>query len=156
MTIFCPSAFSSSAAVTRVTWSVEPPAAHGTMMVIGFVGFHCAAAPNDTAASTAAAATRAKRLVAMRARSIIVALLLEVDFGAGGSFNRFVKRLQRGAPLDYTSLVPRRLADEHRPAHPHHRRRLVPGPRLARRPAVRAGAPRRHTRRHRDPGGGRD
>ena len=44
MTIFWPSAFSISAAVTRVTWSVEPPAAHGTMMVIGLVGFHCWAA----------------------------------------------------------------------------------------------------------------
>jgi hypothetical protein len=39
-TIFWPSAFSISAAVRRVTWSVEPPAAHGTMMVIGFSGFH--------------------------------------------------------------------------------------------------------------------
>ena len=38
-TTFWPSAFSISAAVTRVTWSVEPPAAHGTMMVIGFSGF---------------------------------------------------------------------------------------------------------------------
>ena len=40
---FWPSAFSISAAVTRVTWSVEPPAAHGTMIVMGFVGFHCCA-----------------------------------------------------------------------------------------------------------------
>ena len=44
MTTFWPSAFSISAAVTRVTWSVEPPAAHGTMIVIGFVGFHVACA----------------------------------------------------------------------------------------------------------------
>ena len=29
-----------TAAVSRVTWSVAPPAPQGTMMVIGFVGFH--------------------------------------------------------------------------------------------------------------------
>src|SRR5690606_32770749 len=52
-----PSAFSSSPAVTRVTWSVEPPAAQGTMIVIGFVGFHSAEAgmASDSAASAAAA-----------------------------------------------------------------------------------------------------
>jgi hypothetical protein len=38
-TIVCPSAFSSSAAVTRVIWSVEPPGAHGTIRLIGRVGF---------------------------------------------------------------------------------------------------------------------
>jgi hypothetical protein len=41
-TIFWPSTFSISAAVMRVTWSVEPPAAHGTIRLIGLVGFHCA------------------------------------------------------------------------------------------------------------------
>jgi hypothetical protein len=46
ITTFWFSAFSSSAAVTRVTWSVEPPAAQGTMMVIGLFGCHWAwAAP---------------------------------------------------------------------------------------------------------------
>ena len=44
MMTFWPSAFSISAAVTRVTWSVDPPAAHGTMIVMGFVGFHVACA----------------------------------------------------------------------------------------------------------------
>src|SRR5437870_13778981 len=44
MTIVWPSCFSISAAATRVTWSVEPPAAHGTMRLIGRVGFHCAIA----------------------------------------------------------------------------------------------------------------
>jgi hypothetical protein len=39
ITSFCPSAFSISAAVTRTTWSVEPPAAHGTITVIGRSGF---------------------------------------------------------------------------------------------------------------------
>src|SRR5262245_28221107 len=75
MTTFCPSTFSSSPAVMRVTWSVEPPAAHGTMTVIGFVGFHCAAAPHETATSATTAATRTKR----RARCIVFLLLLEVD-----------------------------------------------------------------------------
>ena len=39
MTIVWPSTFSSSAAVTRVIWSVEPPAAQGTIRLIGRVGF---------------------------------------------------------------------------------------------------------------------
>jgi hypothetical protein len=43
MTMVWPSAFSSSAAVTRVTWSVDPPAAQGTIRLIGRVGFHCCA-----------------------------------------------------------------------------------------------------------------
>ena len=45
------------AVMPRVTWSVEPPAAHGTMMVIGLVGFHSAEAgmANDSAAPAAAA-----------------------------------------------------------------------------------------------------
>ncbi len=43
-TIFWPRCFSSSAAVTRETWSVEPPGAHGTISVIGRSGFHWAMA----------------------------------------------------------------------------------------------------------------
>src|SRR5688572_2724464 len=39
ITTFWPRCFSSSAAVMRVTWSVEPPAAQGTMIVTGFDGF---------------------------------------------------------------------------------------------------------------------
>ena len=56
MMTFWSSDFSISAAVTRVTWSVKPPAAQGTMMVIGFVGFHCCA---DAAAATVSATTAA-------------------------------------------------------------------------------------------------
>ena len=51
-TMVWPSTFSSSAAVTRVTWSVEPPAAHGTIRLIGRVGFH-SAADADVAPATA-------------------------------------------------------------------------------------------------------
>jgi hypothetical protein len=54
ITTFWPSAFSISAAVTRVTWSVEPPAAHGTMIVMGLSGFHCAAAGTATAIASPA------------------------------------------------------------------------------------------------------
>src|SRR5688572_16640045 len=52
ITTFWPRCFSSSAAVMRVTWSVEPPAAHGTMIVTGFEGFQfCAWAAVATAAA---------------------------------------------------------------------------------------------------------
>ncbi len=57
ITTFWPSVFSISAAVTRVTWSVEPPAAQGTMMVTGREGFHsCARAGAPSAARAAAKA----------------------------------------------------------------------------------------------------
>ena len=47
ITTFWLRCFSSSAAVIRVTWSVEPPAAQGTMMVMGFDGFQlCACTGN--------------------------------------------------------------------------------------------------------------
>ena len=79
MTTFWPSAFSISAAVTRVTWSVEPPAAHGTMMVIGFVGFQVACAEAGAAASASAAASAARQarragawLVVHRCSSFVV------------------------------------------------------------------------------------
>jgi hypothetical protein len=39
ITSFWLSAFSISAAATRVTWSVDPPAAQGTITVIGRSGF---------------------------------------------------------------------------------------------------------------------
>jgi hypothetical protein len=67
------------------------------MIVIGFEGFHCAAAPDAASASAAASATRAKRSILMGF------LLLGLLFSAGDRFNRFVKRLQRAAGLDYTS-----------------------------------------------------
>ncbi len=41
--------------MTRVTWSVEPPAAQGTMIVMGFSGFHCAAAGAATTSARPAA-----------------------------------------------------------------------------------------------------
>ena len=43
-------------ATATVTITVDPPAAHGTMMVIGFVGFHCCA---DAAGATANDSTAA-------------------------------------------------------------------------------------------------
>src|SRR5580693_1683132 len=42
MTMVWPSDFASSEAVTRVTVSVEPPAAQGTIRLIGRDGFHAA------------------------------------------------------------------------------------------------------------------
>src|SRR5580704_5118103 len=44
MTMVWPSDFSISPATSRVIWSVEPPAAHGTIRLIGRVGFQSAAA----------------------------------------------------------------------------------------------------------------
>ena len=72
MTTFWPSAFSISAAVTRVTWSVDPPAAHGTMIVIGFVGFHCCA---DAAGATVSAEQRGDSGDQQRAFAAIHAFL---------------------------------------------------------------------------------
>jgi hypothetical protein len=56
-TTFCPSAPSSSPATTRVTWSVEPPADQGTMMVIGLSGFHSAAVAAPASAMPSIVAT---------------------------------------------------------------------------------------------------
>jgi hypothetical protein len=56
MTMVWPRIFSSSAAVTRVTWSVDPPAAHGTMRLTGRSGFHSSAAAAGRAATAIAAA----------------------------------------------------------------------------------------------------
>ncbi len=63
-TIFWPSTFSSSAAVTRVTWSVEPPAAQGTIRLMGLLGFHCAwaVALNASTAAPARVVVRNLRL----------------------------------------------------------------------------------------------
>src|SRR5688572_11571374 len=59
ITTFWPRCFSSSAAVMRVTWSVEPPAAQGTMIVTGLEGFQfCAWTP--VAASTAIKTNKAR------------------------------------------------------------------------------------------------
>ena len=80
-----------------MAWPREADRGQGTMMVIGFDGFHCAAAANEARASAAATATRTKRLG--------VILLLLARFSAGVRFNRFVKRLQRVGSLDYTSAL---------------------------------------------------
>jgi len=53
-----PSAFCSSPATTRITWSVEPPAAQGTMMLIGRSGFQSASAGPARAAPAARADDR--------------------------------------------------------------------------------------------------
>ena len=68
ITTFWPSAFSISAAVMRVTWSVEPPAAHGTMIVIGREGFQlaCACTVSGTASVANAAMPAATRLRLLR------------------------------------------------------------------------------------------
>ena len=47
----------------RVTWSVEPPAAQGTMRLIGRVGFHCCAWPVPATVMPMATATRVFRNV---------------------------------------------------------------------------------------------
>jgi hypothetical protein len=46
-----------------VTWSVAPPAAHGTMIVIGLVGFHWACAAIGTANVSATAKDAASDLL---------------------------------------------------------------------------------------------
>jgi hypothetical protein len=69
-TIFWPSTFSSSAAVTRVTWSVEPPAAQGTIRLIGLVGFQFwACAAPASANANAAAAQRVRKVRACMSES---------------------------------------------------------------------------------------
>src|SRR4051794_1591727 len=47
MTMVWPSDFSISPATSRVIWSVEPPAAQGTIRLIGRAGFQSAAAGTD-------------------------------------------------------------------------------------------------------------
>ena len=84
MTTFWPSTFSISAAVTRVTWSVEPPAAQGTMMVIGLVGFHCcaeAAGATVSARSAAIPVTNNVRLLRSMASSLKVDRLGDLHDG---------------------------------------------------------------------------
>ena len=83
MTTFWPSAFSISAAVTRVTWSVEPPAAHGTMIVMGFVGFQVACADAGTGE-----ATRRRPAAASQASCGMISLQLRMTV-----FRPFVGRL---------------------------------------------------------------
>jgi len=56
--------FSTIGAITRATWSVDPPAPQGTMMLIGFVGCHCAKA-GATARATPIATHAAKPVPAI-------------------------------------------------------------------------------------------
>ncbi len=79
ITTFWPSVFSISAAVTRVTWSVEPPAAQGTMMVMGRSGFHCWASTGPPSAASAAA----KAMLRIKVRFCMVSPGDELDWGNG-------------------------------------------------------------------------
>ena len=65
MTMDCPSGPSSSDATTRVTWSVEPPAAHGTMRLMGRVGLQPACA------RTMAGVVRRPRLAPSTVRRVV-------------------------------------------------------------------------------------
>jgi hypothetical protein len=57
MVIGCPRIFEALSAIARIEMSVEPPAGHGTIRVIGLVGYSCAPAPADISIPTAAKAT---------------------------------------------------------------------------------------------------
>src|ERR1700742_3763220 len=56
-----PTDFSNSAATMRVTWSVDPPAAQGTIRLIGRTGFQSAAPAAPGSATSEAASNRAAR-----------------------------------------------------------------------------------------------
>src|SRR5438270_8162864 len=58
-----PRCFDAASAIARIEMSVEPPAGHGTISVIGFVGYSCASAAPQGAASATAAITLIKRVV---------------------------------------------------------------------------------------------
>jgi len=66
MTMRWPSAPSISEAASRVTWSVAPPAAQGTMMVTGLVGFQVAWAMARAGARQAAASSVVRVVFGMR------------------------------------------------------------------------------------------
>src|SRR5262245_1443300 len=99
------------------------------MMVIGFVGFHCAAAPNETSAATKASAARTADLRVMISSSPLVRRVVLTD-----------SLTHCNAALALTTLGPGRRR-RHGPSTTHHdhRRRLVPGPGLARRGAIGTG-----------------
>src|ERR1043166_5267915 len=60
ITIGWPMNFDALSAIARIEMSVDPPAGHGTISVMGLVGYSCASAgPARTAAAISA---RAKRL----------------------------------------------------------------------------------------------
>src|SRR3954470_3414713 len=63
MAIGCPSTLEALSAIARIEMSVEPPAGHGTISVIGLVGYFCAKAAPQGAANAKAATTLIKRVV---------------------------------------------------------------------------------------------
>src|SRR5687768_15548837 len=56
MAIGCPSTLDALSAIARIEMSVEPPAGHGTISVIGLVGYSCAPAAAEISMPTAATA----------------------------------------------------------------------------------------------------
>src|SRR5258708_24848517 len=58
ITMVWPSDFSISPATSRVIWSVEPPAAQGTIRLIGRVGFQSAAAAGNASSAAPRAPSR--------------------------------------------------------------------------------------------------
>ncbi len=56
MAIGCPRIFEALSAIARIEISVEPPAGHGTISVIGLVGYSCAPAATEISTPRAAMA----------------------------------------------------------------------------------------------------
>src|SRR5215203_4113544 len=61
MAIGCPSTLEALSAIARIEISVEPPAGHGTISVIGLVGYSCAPAAAEISVPTAAMAIVKRR-----------------------------------------------------------------------------------------------
>jgi hypothetical protein len=53
-----PRTFEALSAIARIEMSVEPPAGHGTIRVIGLVGYSCAPAAEDSSKPMAAKAAK--------------------------------------------------------------------------------------------------
>src|SRR5215212_11744194 len=66
MAIGCPSTLEALSAIARIEISVEPPAGHGTISVIGLVGYSCAPAAAEISMPTAATAIVKRRALDMR------------------------------------------------------------------------------------------
>src|SRR3954451_24548846 len=85
MTMGWPMNFDALSAIARIEMSVEPPAGHGTISVIGLVGYSCATAAPQGAASPNAATNPIKLL----ARSIgDFSLCGALDSGTPSLFER--------------------------------------------------------------------
>src|SRR5215218_3024468 len=65
MAIGCPSTLEALSAIARIEISVEPPAGHGTISVIGLVGYSCAPAAAEISMPTAATAIVKRRALDM-------------------------------------------------------------------------------------------